>query len=636
MNKKLVFLFALLLLLAVGVSVSAQEMYSEAPSLAEQVAAGSLPPVAERLPASPLVLEPVESIGTYGGTWHAMDSSDDLGWTGQTIYTDSFLKWNRDANGMRPNLAQSWEWNDDSTELTVHIVEGIKWSDGEPLTVDDYLYWWNDLVGNDELPYGPPDGTQFNGVPMTVEKVDDYTLHFTFPIPNPLFLETQSRGSYYASKHFRPAHYLQQFDPAYNTAVTDTTELVARVDNPMHYPDMPTFMAWRPVEYTSGQLLVLERNPYYWKVDSEGNQLPYIDRIEVKIAAPGSNAAEQVLQEAIAGNLDMQTRTVDIKDISVLLENQEAGDYRVVMWNQGDFASPWLILHYDNIDEGLNDLMYMKEFRQALSVAINRDRINQIVNLGLAKAHQFVLSAESPEFQSERGQEVYNNWATSFATYDPEAAKALLDGIGVVDADGDGWRDRPDGSKLDVIVDVPSSDQGNIDSMDLIKEDWDAIGLNTTLSISEFSNIEQRLDAGEVFIMAWPGAAAWGLISAPAAWTPVENTTYNMGGQLLGRWYQTGGQEGVAPRAGSALEQLQNAYTELITINDEQERYSKLLDAYQLHIDEGPFSIGTVGDHPSPTIVKNNFHNVPPIGLTASWDLGYPGSADPEQFYISQ
>jgi len=120
--------------------------------------------------------------------------------------------------------------------------------------------------------------------------------------------------------------------------------------------------------------------------------------------------------------------------------------------------------------------MYQKEFRQALSESIDRDRINQVVNLGLAKVHQFVLSAESPEFQSEDGQKAYNDWANSFAQYDPEAAKALLDGIGVVDADGDGWRDRPDGTKLDVIVDVPTSDQGNIDSMDLIKENWDAIG----------------------------------------------------------------------------------------------------------------------------------------------------------------
>jgi len=132
-----------------------------------------------------------------------------------------------------------------------------------------------------------------------------------------------------------------------------------------------------------------------------------------------------------------------------------------------------------------------------------------------------------------------------------------------------------------------------------------------------------------VFIMAWPGAAAWGLISAPGAWTPIENTDYNMGGQLLGRWYQTGGKDGVAPRAGSPLEQLQKDYTELITIQDPAERYAKLLEAYQLHITEGPFSIGTVGDHPSPTVVKNNFHNVPPIGITASWDLVSPAAPTP-------
>ena len=342
------------------------------------------------------------------------------------------------------------------------------------------------------------------------------------------------------------------------------------------------------------------------------------------------------MQEAIAGNLDMQTRTIDIKDISVLLDNQDQGGYHVVMWNQGDFASPWLILHYDNKDQGLNDLMYMKEFRRALSESINRDRINQVVNLGLAKVHQFVLSAESPEFQSDAGKKVYNDWANSFDQYDPDAAKAMLDSIGVVDKDGDGFRDRPDGTKLDVVVDIPSSDQGNIDSMDLIKEDWDAIGLNTTLNITEMTNIDQRQLNGDVFIMAWPGAAAWGLISAPGAWTPVENADYNMGGWLLGKNYQTGGTEGVAPRPGSALETLQKDYTDLIKIVDPAERYAKLLEAYQLHIDEGPFSIGTVGDHPSPTVVKNTMHNIPPTGVTASWDLGFPGSADPEQFFISQ
>ena len=219
MNKRLIFVL-LLLLMSVG-AVSAQGKYKEAPVLDDMVTAGTLPPVDQRLPPTPVVLDPVEEVGTYGGTWHAMDSNDDLGYTSQTVFTDPFLKWNRDANGMRPNLAQTWEWNDDATQLTVHIVQGIKWSDGEPLTVDDYLYWWNDLIGDKDLAMSPPDGTQFNGELMKVDKVDDYTLHFTFPVPNPLFLETQSRGSYYASTHFVPAHYLKQFNPKTNSGGDD-------------------------------------------------------------------------------------------------------------------------------------------------------------------------------------------------------------------------------------------------------------------------------------------------------------------------------------------------------------------------------------------------------------------------------
>lgn len=636
MTRKL-FLVLLLLLVSVNI-VTAQQSYQESPMLADMVAAGTLPPVEQRLPPNPLVLEPVEEIGQYGGTWHALDSGETNGFTRMAIYTDSFLKWNRDANGMRPNLAQSWEWNEDATQLTVHILEGIKWSDGEPLTVDDYLFWWNDMVLDPDVPVEPPDFTTFTGELMTVEKVDDFTLHFTFPIPNPLFLETQSRGSYYASMHFVPAHYMKQFHPKYNSEMANTDELMARYNTGtrLHYPDMPTFMAWKTTDFISGQLLVLERNPYYWKVDTAGNQLPYIDRIEVKIPAPGASVSELVLQEALAGNLDMQARQVDIRDISVLLEGQEAGGYHVNMWNQGDFASPWLILHYDNIDEGLNDLMYTNEFRRALSHAMNRDRINEVVNLGLAKPRQFALSAESPEFQSEAGKAFYQEWANSYIEYDPELAMSLLDSIGVVDADGDGWRDRPDGTPLDVIVDVPSGDQSQLDSMDLIKQDWDAVGLKTTLNVQDWTIIDQRIGSGETFIMAWPGAAAWGLISAPAGWTPVENATYNTGGQLFGIYYQTGGSEGVAPRPGSMLERLQTAYRELVTIVDEQERYEKLLAAYQIHLDDGPISIGTVGEHPSPVIVKNNFHNVPLNGLTASWDLGYPGTTDPEQYFIGQ
>ena len=608
--------------------------YSEAPMLAEKVAAGELPPVDDRLPIDPLIIEPVEEIGQYGGTWRAVDS-DGLGWTRQTIMVESYLKWKRDVNGMRPNLLESWEWNDDATELVVHYREGIKWSDGDPLTVDDYLFWWNDMVLDEAVPVGAPGGTTVGGELMQVEKVDDFTLRYTFAAPNPLFLENHSRGHYHSAAFVVPSHYLEQFHPKYNTDLEDANDLVDRynVGSRLHYPDMPTFGPWMLTEYQSGQRAVFERNPYYWKVDPDGNQLPYIDRMEVEITE--GNPVELVALKAIAGELDIQVRDLALQDVPLVLENAEAGDYRVVMWNRGDYAWPWIILMYDHPDEGIVDLMYTQEFRQALSYAIDRDRINNITSLGLATARQFALSPESPEFQTEAGKKVYEAWSTSYANHDPDQAMALLDAIGVVDADGDGFRDRPDGTPLELIVDMIANDTKTVDAMDLIKEDWEAVGLKTVLNPISGDVMNQRAQAGEIMIRAWGSAAAWGLVSAATVWTPVEGVTYAIGGVRIGQSYVAPEAENaVNPRPGSMLEKLQNAYTELISIVDPAEREAKLLEAYQIHIDEGPISIGTVGEHVSPVIVKNNVHNIPDTGIVASWDLGFPGSADPEQFFF--
>ena len=635
MLRKLALLAVLLIAVAALGLVSSQSMYNEAPSLAEMVAAGELPPVDERLPAEPLVIEPVEEIGQYGGTWRLVDNNDSNGWTQMTVGVEPFLKWNRDVNGFRPNIVTSWEWNDEATELTVNFRQGVKWSDGDDMTVDDYLFWWNDMVLDEDVPVNAPFGTTVQGDLMSVEKVDDYTLHFSFPHANPLFMEYKSRGAYHSSIHIVPEHYMRQYHPAYSDA-EDATELVNRYNfgSRMHYPDKPTLSAWMVVDYVPSQRLVLERNPFYWKVDTEGNQLPYIDRLDIEI--PQGSATELVALKGIAGELDMQVRDVDLLDVPLVLENQEAGDYRVIMWSRGDYAWPWIIPMYDYPDEDILDLMYTKEFRQAMSHAINRDRINEITSLGLATARQFSLSAESPEFQTPEGQEFYQEWAASYASYDPELAGSLLDGIGVVDADGDGWRDRPDGTALELIVDIPAADTGSIDRMDLIKEDWEAVGLKTVLNIIAWEVVDARALAGEIMIRAWGSAAAWGLVSAATVWTPIEGVTYSVGGARIGDYYNSGGERGVAPRPGSMLEQLQDAYTELISIVDPAERNARLLEAYQIHIDEGPITIGTIGEHPSPVIVKNNFRNVPDFGLVAGWDLAFPGSADPEQFFFDQ
>jgi peptide/nickel transport system substrate-binding protein len=340
--------------------------------------------------------------------------------------------------------------------------------------------------------------------------------------------------------------------------------------------------------------------------------------------------------KAIAGELDMQVREIPLLDLPLVQDKAKDGDYRVILWNRGDYAWPWLILMYDYEDPGIVDLMYNQSFRQALSYAINRDRINEVVTLGLAKPRQFSLSQESPEFQTPEGQKFYKEWASSYAQFDADKAAKLLASIKVIDTNGDGMRERPDGKKLELIVDVIASDDQSVKAMQLIKQDWEKVGLSTVINATDDSVINDRSNAGKVMIRAWGSAAAWGLISAPTVWTPIEGVTYSVGGPRIGLYYQTGGKEGVAPRPGSMLEKLQKAYTELISITDPAKRDAKLLEAYRIHIDEGPISIGTVGELPSPVVVKNNFRNVPDKGLVAGWDLGYPGTADPEQFFFKK
>ncbi len=636
MLLKRLFLTAAALSLLGGV-VSAQDTtYNEAPMLAELVAAGELPPVDERLPPEPLVIEPVEAVGEYGGTWRMLDENNRLGFTSMTTGVEGLMKWNRDASGFRPNVLDTIEWNEDATELTVHFREGIRWSDGEPLTVNDYLFWWNDMVLNEDVPLDPASGTVVNGEIMTLEKIDDYTMKYTFAASNPLFLEVHSRGPWNSAQALVPAHYMEQFHPAYNSAVTDTTELMNRYNSEtrLHYPDMPTLGPWRVTEYIADQIVLLERNPYYWKVDTEGNQLPYIDNIQVEIASGA--VSEQVVLKALAGELDMQVRDVSLQDVPLILENAESGDYRVIMWDRGDFAWPWLMLFYDLADDGLEDLMYTQSFRQALSHAINRDRINQVTALGLATPRQFSMNPEASEFQSEAGQAFYQEWANSFIEYNPELAGSLLDEAGVVDADGDGWRDRPDGTTLEIPITMFPDDPKVTQSLELIEQDWEAVGINVVINIKTWEEYSAANEAGEVVVFAWPSAAGWGLLSAPSVWAPVEGVEWAMGGMRLGQYYQTAGVEGVAPREGSMLERLQDAYTAALATTTEEDRDAALLAAYQIHLEDGPLTIGTIGQHPSPVIVKNNFHNVPEVGLVASWDLGYPGTADPEQFYIDQ
>ncbi|MBA4398483.1 MAG: hypothetical protein C0396_01195 [Anaerolinea sp.] len=323
--------------------VEAVTTYKEAPMLADLVAKGELPPVEERLPENPLVVPVTESIGVYGGTWHRgfLGPSDYNNYT-RVVY-DALVRFSPDGSTIEPRLIESWESSDDFTTWTIHMRKGAKWSDGEPFTADDILFWYEDVLLNTDLTPKVPKWMQSkDGSTAVVAKVDDYTVTWTYTNPNTtLMMELANQdGGDKSYAVFLPAHYLKQFHAKYANAdelakmVTDASfktwgELFATRKNPAENPDRPVMAAWKPMTRVSDEILVLQRNPYYVGVDSEGNQLPYIDEVQFKFFQD----SQALNLAAIAGELDMQERHIIMGNYPVFKENEAAGKYRVITWS---------------------------------------------------------------------------------------------------------------------------------------------------------------------------------------------------------------------------------------------------------------------------------------------------------------
>lgn len=614
------------------------EVAKEAPALADKVKSGALPALNERLPQEPLTIEPVEKLGQYGGTVVWMQRDDNLGALQLVAFNDGFAKYSREATtALRPNLCTSWKWNDTATELVLNMRKGVKWSDGKPLTMDDWIWWWENMVLDETVKYAPPTGTLVAGEKMKLEKVDDYTVKMTFAGPNPLFMYSMNRGGGDRGSTFQilPSHAMEQFHPKFNTklAKDDVTALRDHLTNRNRYADLPHFGPWAVTAFTAGQKENLDRNAYYWKVDTQGGQLPYLDAMEVQNAA----SVELIVTKIIAGEVDLNWDSLT-KDWSVITENQAKGDYKTMMWTTLYTVSCGILFHYCFADERWtkypDGLLWQQPFRQAMSVAIDRERINDVVYSGLGRPRALAMSGVGAEFTSERGKKVLQDWETQDIKHDPDLAKKNLDALGVIDKDGDGYREMPDGSALELIIDQDASNPTDIKVMELVTEDFKAVGLKLTLNVIDGTLLSQRATNCESMLRQRGGGAS-GLVAAPAHWAPVENTEYTVAGPPFGRWFQTGGKEGVAPPAGSFIEKLQQVYADAVKIVDDAERNDRVLDGYQIHVDEGPIQIGIVQLPNQLVVCKNNLHNVPTNGIWATWTFGWPGAGDPEQWWKS-
>ena len=424
MSRKTLSLLIVLVILALGaVAVTAQDsMYNEAPMLADQVAAGELPPVEERLPENPLVVEPIDSVGVYGGIWHrAWRGINDFHAYGRTVY-DPVLRWPRNpSDPVQPGLAESWEWNDDGTEMTLFFRNGLRWSDGEPWTVDDIIFWWEAIETDTEITAAIHGEWVVGGEPMELEKIDDYTIKLKFAAPNGLaetvglaFHGHQWPLGFERFGFFAPEHYLSEFHPAYS----DTGSYEVFEEKAFDYNvDRPVMWAWKITEYEpGGTLLITERNPYYWKVDVEGNQLPYIDQQYFHLVE--GTAAVNVM--GIAGDLSMQARAIDLNQYPVYQENAEANDYHMLLWPSASAASAALFFNQSYPEDQYRELFQTFDFRRAMSLAIDRDTINQVAYLGQGTPRTHTVVPDSPYYQEDI--EAVN------AEYDPDTATSLLEG----------------------------------------------------------------------------------------------------------------------------------------------------------------------------------------------------------------
>ena len=624
-------LVLLLLVLCLAPFVSAQGMmYNEAPMLAERVAAGELPPVEERLPAHPLVVEPIESVGVYGGTWLTL--GDNIGrLANMVVWQDiGLLTWNNEQNATVPGLAESWAISDDGTELTLTLREGLRWSDGAPMTADDIMFWYEDVVLNDELtPVKPGFMRTPNGHFGTVEKVDDLTVVYKFPEPHGMFLTLLTkRWIAYA-----PAHYVRQFHKNHATE----EDLQARIDDAgvsnwvdlfylrwntsgggnslgMNNPDLPTMHPWVPTTVPPSDRFIFERNPYFFAVDTEGNQLPYIDRVDFRIVD-----GEVMKLRILAGEPNFQAaRALTFSDMALYVENAEENEYEILQWGDLQISEAAIWINQNTPDPVDRELYQDVRFRRALSLAINRERVNNTLYFGQGQA----TAATLPPVESRYYKEEY---ARAYTDLDPDQANALLDEIGLTERDSEGFRLKSDGTRLAPVIEMPNNRVPMIDNLNLIRDDYAAIGVELIIRPIDNALWGQRMRAGDMQFVGWPMAKA----ATETDLVPIStNTDW---APLWGLWYNTNGERGEEPP--QHIKDLQDVWTAILATADEEAR-DALYDEILRQQAENVWVVGVVGPLPKPVIRKTWFRNVKTDCTWSYHHGGFIGCTDPFQFWI--
>ncbi|MEL7261853.1 MAG: ABC transporter substrate-binding protein [Pseudomonadota bacterium] len=581
---------------------------------------GDLPPLADRLPSEPLVVVPYDQVGTYGGTFDALSNATEAGTSDfLSLRHVNLVRYSDDLQTIVPNVAKSWQWNDDFTELTMQLRAGHKWSDGAPFTSEDVRFWLENLSLDTNIREKAADYVLAGGEPIAIEIISDTEFKFVLAAPKPGLL-VHFATSY--AQPFQPAHFLGQFHPALNDGAdaraaefgfengyeainfyfggsdwTDTPSPMLRDPakaETLPYATQPTLESHIYVaDTTEGRKLVA--NPYFFQVDTTGQQLPYISRQDELY----KNDSEVRLLAIVNGEVDYKAQSLQLPNAPLLLESQESGGFTVQL--KPTVAMPTFSFNVTSDDEAKREIFANPEFRKAMSAAIDRAELNEVAFFGLGEPMAYTGFSPVPEFAAD-----YAKIGTAF---DAAAANAALDGLGMADVDGDGFRELPNGDAL--VLNIQFATQGIAgEVVEMVAQDWSDVGVQTTLKEVTPDEYRAAQSANELDVMAWwrSEPLAIHLGTSESLVPPFGSFFGHRNGMRWAEWIDSNGSAGIEPPAW--VKQLIDDVAAMQAAAPGSAEQAAAGEAIAKAFTDNMLFIGTV-IAPSPIIARNGLVNVP-------------------------
>ena len=610
------------------------DFHDEPPLLDTQVRRNMLPPRQSRIPDEPRVIQLAamgREPGKYGGTARMLvGSAKDIRL--MTICGYSRLVGYDEKLNFIADILESFE-NLNDRAFTFRLRRGHRWSDGHLLTAEDFRYCWQDVIMDPDLRRGGlPTDLLVDGQPPRFEVLDERTVRYTWHGPNPDFLPRLAAPQPLVI--LMPAHYMRNFHEKYqepNRLAGLMKEQRAKTWVDLHIkmsrsyrpenPELPTLDPWRNTTKLPSERFVFDRNPYFHRIDENGIQLPYLDRVVLNVSSPSIIAAK-----ACTGESDLQATGVDFADYTYLKDAEKRYPVKVSLWKATRGSKVALLPNLNFGDPAWRGILRDARFRRALSLAIDREEINKVSFYGLAVPGADTILPDSPLFKPD--------YARAWSAHDPGRANALLDEIGLTNRDDNGIRLLPDGRIAQIVVETAGESTLETDILELVTDHWRQIGISLFIRTSQRDVFRSRTMGGQIMMTMWAGLENGVPTAAMNPGQLAPTTDDQLQWPVWGMHYLSNGKKGEAPDVPEAA-QLMKLLRGWYQARDDGERadiWGQMLAIYTDQV----FSIGIVNQTLQPVLRAARLRNVPDKALYGFDPTAYLGVYMPDTFWYGE